>query len=50
MRVIYRRYLTDKMIACLILIIVLVIVFLMIYGAAGLDSNDDFNTPDDKVR
>jgi t-SNARE complex subunit (syntaxin) len=44
-----RRYATDKIIIAIIIIIGIVILFLIIYGAAGLDENDDFNTPDDDV-
>mmetsp|Transcript_32547 Transcript_32547/g.56293 ORF Transcript_32547/g.56293 Transcript_32547/m.56293 type:complete len:257 (+) Transcript_32547:1906-2676(+) len=49
MNYIHRRFLTDKLILCLIIAIVIVIIFLIIYGAAGLDSNDNFNTPDDQT-
>lgn len=49
MNLIYRRYLTDKLILCLICVIFIVIVFLIVYGALGLDEEDQFNTPDDQV-
>ena len=49
MNQIYRRYLTDKCILCLIIVIIIVIIFLIIYGALGLDSDDNFNTPDDEA-
>jgi hypothetical protein len=42
-----RRYATDKIILAIIVIIAIVILFLIIYGAAGLDGEDNFNTPDD---
>jgi hypothetical protein len=49
MNYIHRRFLTDKLILCLIIGIVIVILFLIIYGAAGLDGNNNFNTPDDQT-
>ena len=44
MNLIYRRYLTDKFIACLIILIMIVIVFLIIYGAV---EGGGLNTPKD---
>jgi uncharacterized membrane protein affecting hemolysin expression len=41
------RYATDKIILGLIICICIAILFLIIYGAAGLDSDNQFNTPDD---
>ena len=42
-----RRYATDKIILCLIVVIGIIILVLIIYGAAGLDEDNNFNTPDD---
>jgi len=46
---IYRRFLTDRIIICLIVCIGIVIVFLLIYGAAGMDKSNSFNTGRDTI-
>jgi hypothetical protein len=45
---IYRRFLTDRIIICLIVCIGIIIVFLLIYGAAGMGGNS-FNTGRDAI-
>ena len=44
-----KKMVTDKCIICLICLVVIAILFLIIYGALGMDEENNFNTPDDTL-